>query len=75
MQQTTLPNGKNPGFIDLVAGGRLVYVLSPAAGEEIETAVVVVDVSGQEAKVVQRFEVAGLGVKVGGRAMGMTIAV
>lgn len=70
LQQTTLPN-KNPGMIDLAAAGKFLYALSPAhaAQPKARTSVLVIDVKGKKAAVVQDFEVEG----VGSRAMGMTL--
>ena len=59
MQSTNLPNA-NPGMIDLVAGGKMVYALSPGNGT-IGCAVAVMDVSQRPAKLVQNFEPKGAG--------------
>ena len=62
----SLPNA-NPGMIDLVAAGKMVYALSPGNGTT-KAAVVVMDVSGRDIKQVQNFEVKGAGAS----SMGMT---
>lgn len=67
-QSVTLPNN-NPGMIDLVAAGKMVYALSP--GKEVggKAKVVVMDVgAGGKIKQVQNFEVKG----VGSSAQGLT---
>ena len=71
LQRPTLPN-KNAGMIDLAAASKFLYALSPASASQAtsRTSVLVIDVSGKEATVVQDFEVPG----VGSRAMGMTVA-
>ena len=61
-----LPNA-NPGMIDLVAVGKMVYALSPGNGTT-KAAVAVMDVSAGDVKQVQNFEVNGAGPS----AMGMT---
>ena len=72
LQRPTLPN-KNAGMIDLAAAGKFLYALSPASASQAtsRTAVLVIDVGGKEASVVQDFEVQD----VGSRAMGMTLVV
>lgn len=57
-QNVKLPNN-NPGMIDLVAVGKMVYALSPGGNGETKPAVVVMDVSGGEIKQVQNFEPMG----------------
>ncbi|KAL8707611.1 MAG: hypothetical protein Q9220_007398 [cf. Caloplaca sp. 1 TL-2023] len=59
LQTTELPN-QNPGMIDLVAGGHMVYALSPGNGTT-RAAVAVMDVSTRPAKLVQNFEPKGAG--------------
>ena len=61
-----LPNA-NPGMIDLVAAGKMVYALSPGNGTT-KAAVAVMDVSGGDIRQVQNFEVKGAGAS----SMGMT---
>ena len=55
LQSTNLPNA-NPGMIDLVAAGKMVYALSPGDGKKTKAAVAVMDVSQRPAKQVQNFE-------------------
>ena len=59
LQITDLKNG-NPGMIDLVAGGKMVYALSPGNGTTAP-AVAVIDVSKRPARSVQNFEPKGAG--------------
>lgn len=65
-QSVNLPNA-NPGMVDLVAVGKMVYALSPG-NKTTKAAVTVMDVSGGEIKQVQNFEPKG----VAGSAQGMT---
>ena len=66
MQSVTLPNA-NPGMIDVVAAGKMVYALSPG-NTAIKAAVAVMDISGGEIKQVQNFEPKGASAS----AMGLT---
>ncbi|KAL8665449.1 MAG: hypothetical protein Q9168_007689 [Polycauliona sp. 1 TL-2023] len=68
LQQTNLNQG-NQGYIDLVAGGKFVYALSPGTmkdGEAKKAKVVVLDVGARPARVVQSF-----GVEAGRASQGM----
>ncbi|KAL8988746.1 MAG: hypothetical protein Q9169_008503 [Polycauliona sp. 2 TL-2023] len=68
LQNTMLAQG-NPGYVDLLAGGRFVYALSPGSMDGARGAyVVVVDISARPMRVVQNFEVGG---GVGRSSMGM----
>ena len=60
LQSTNMPNN-NPGMIDLVAAGKMVYALSPGNGTT-KAAVAVIDVSKRPAKLVQNFEPKGAGI-------------
>ena len=60
LQSTNLKNG-NPGMIDLVAAGKMVYSLSPGDGKTSKPAVAVLDVSVRPARQVQNFEPKGAG--------------
>lgn len=57
LQTTNLPND-NPGMIDLVAAGKMVYALSPGNGTT-KPAVAVMDVSSRPVKQIQNFEPKG----------------
>ena len=65
-QSVNLPNA-NPGMIDLVAAGKMVYALSPG-NANTKAAVTVMDVSGKAIKQVQNFEPKG----VSSSAQGLT---
>lgn len=67
LQKSDLNDGQ-PGLIDVVAGGKMVYALSPGNGTT-RGRVVVLDVSQRPARVVQRFEAEGLGE----RSQGLTV--
>lgn len=60
LQSTNLPNA-NPGMIDLVAAGMMVYALSPGDGKTTRCSVAALDVSFRPAKQVQNFEPKGAG--------------
>ncbi|KAI4262184.1 MAG: hypothetical protein L6R42_002634 [Xanthoria sp. 1 TBL-2021] len=68
LQNTQLMRG-NPGYVDLVVGGKFVYALSPGSKDGMRKAyVAVVDVSSRPAKPVQNFQPEG----PGRSSMGMT---
>lgn len=67
-QSVLLPNA-NPGMIDLVAAGRMVYALSPGTVGEGKANVVVVDVGGERIRQVQVFELGGVGSSAQGLAV------
>ncbi|KAL8854125.1 MAG: hypothetical protein Q9221_001047 [Calogaya cf. arnoldii] len=61
LQNTPLMRG-NPGYVDLLVGGKYVYALSPGSMDGMRKAyVVVVDVSTRPAKAVQNFQPEGPG--------------
>ncbi|KAI4102193.1 MAG: hypothetical protein LQ339_004717 [Xanthoria mediterranea] len=68
LQNTKLMQG-NPGYVDLLVGGKFVYALSPGSKDGVRKAyVAVVDVSSRPARPVQNFQPPG----PGRSSMGMT---